>query len=164
MPEWTKILITAIVSFSVAVLLDSVKNWRAKRRTVRIVADEINTLALQMSLFLALRQGAHDPNNPLTQKPSFDTERYDYAYEKDRPTLYELASWGSLKRFYDEVKKAAGAVRLTDDQVMQLTTEFALLADRIEDGILGRQMKAILIDSKFSHLPRVAAQNTLQQE
>ena len=72
MPEWVKILITAVVSFSAAVLLDFVKDARAKRRTVRIVADEINTLALQMTLFLAVRHGNHGPNNPLTQKPSFD--------------------------------------------------------------------------------------------
>jgi len=83
MPEWIKILITAVVSFSAAVLLDAVKDWRARRRTVRIVADVINILALQMSLFLAARQGAHGPNNPLTQTPSFDTDRYDHAYEKD---------------------------------------------------------------------------------
>jgi hypothetical protein len=164
MPEWVKILITAIVSFSAAVLLDWVNDWRARRRTIRIVADEINTLALQMSIFRSIRNGAHSPNNPLTQKPPFDTERYDYAYEKDRTVLYQLSSWGSLKRFYDEVRKAKQANSLTDDEVMRLTMEFALLADRIKDGILGRQMKAILINSKFSHLPKVAAQHKPSQQ
>ena len=159
MPEWVKILITAVVSFSAAVVLDSVKEGRARRRTVRIVADEINTLALQMDLFLTLRQGADVPNNPLTRKPSFDTERYDYAYEKDRTTLYQLPSWSSLKRFYDEVVKAKNAESLTDNQVAQLVMEFALLADCIERGILGRYMKYILIDSRASHLPRVAARH-----
>lgn len=159
MPEWLKILITAVVSFSAAMLLDFVKDWRERRRTIRIVADEVNTLALQMKLFLAVRQENHGPNNPLTQKPTFDTERYDYAYDKDRAVLYQLPSWGSLKRFYDEIKRATQAQRLTDEQVMQLVMEFALLEDRIKDGILGRQMKAILIDSKFSHLPMVATQH-----
>src|SRR5262249_28170173 len=139
-------------------VLDLVKDWRLHRKTLVIVAQEIGSLALQMSLFLAVRNSAHSPDNPMTQKPSFDTERFDYAYEKDRVTLYQLPSWDSLKRFYGEIKKTQEMKSLTDDQVARLVMEFGLLSSRASDGLLGRQLKSLLIDNEFSHLPKVALQ------
>jgi hypothetical protein len=150
-PEWVKILVTALSSFAVGILLEplraAIQHSIAKRRTHGIIANEINALALQMSLFLSLRQQNHSPTNPLTQRPRFNTERYDHVHQTNRDHLYEIPSWDSLKRFYGEVKAVSGTESLTDEQVLRLHMEFALLEDRIKDGILGRRMKAILVMS-----------------
>lgn len=161
-PEWVKILVTALSSLAVGILLEplraAIQHWIAKSRTCTIVAKEINVLALQMTSFLNLRQANHSPTNRLTQKPQFDTERYDHAYANNRDHLYEIPSWDSLKRFYDAVKKATTAEVLTDDEVSRLLIEFELLEDRINDGILGAQMKTVLIKNKLSFLTKLTAQ------
>ena len=154
-PEWLKILITALVSFTAATALDVLKDWKARRKILGIIADEVNSLAIQMSLFLAIRKN-HTPTNALTQKPTFDTERYDYFYDKNRDVLYQIPSWGSLKRFYDEVKKATDAATLSEDEVNRLLIEFKLLEDRIRDGLLGKRFMQVLLDKKFSQLIKLA--------
>lgn len=167
-PEWVKILVTALASLAIGILLEPLRAWIqysiAKQRTYGIVANEINALALTMSLFYTLRLKNHRTTNQLTQRPQFTTDRYDHAYEKNRDHLYQIPSWDSLSRFYGEVKKTMEAKSLTDDEVFRLLREFALLEDRIKDGILGRRMKAILIDNKFSFLTRLGREyRTLHQ-
>jgi hypothetical protein len=160
-PEWTKILLTALASLTVGTLLEPVRaaiqQRIAQRRTCKIVANEINELALSMSLFLALRVN-HSATNPLTQKPAFVTERYCYVISKNMDHLFLIPSWGSLRRFYELVTQSTGATVLTDDQVFMLHMEFALLADRARDGLLGEPMRSILIANKYSHLPKLADQ------
>lgn len=159
-PEWVKILITALSSLTVGLLLEPLRariQYRfAMHRTHSIVADEIESLALTMSFFLPLRKQNHSPTNPLTQKPSFNTERYDHAYDKSRDHLYHIPGWDSLKRFYSAIKNANAAESLTDDEVFHLTMEFALLAERIQQGILGPTIRQKLVNNKFSSLPKVA--------
>jgi hypothetical protein len=159
-PEWLKILITALASLSVGLLLEPIRSMIQHRfamhRTHSIVADEIDALALTMRIFLPVRRETHSPKNPVTQKPSLNIERYNYAYEKNRDHLYHIPGWDSLKRFYDAIKLVNAAEMLTDEEVFRLTMEFALLAERIQEGILGQTMRRKLIQSKFSHLPVVA--------
>ena len=155
-----KILITALSSLTVGLLLEplraSIQHFFAMHRTHIIIADEIDALALTMSFFIPLRKNNHTPDNPLTQKPSFNTERFDYAYEKNRDHLYHIPGWDSLKRFYDAIKKVNEAERLRDDEVFQLNMEFALLAERIQQGILGPTIRQRLLKNKFSSLPKIA--------
>ncbi len=160
MAEWIKLLITALAGLTVGTLLEpirsSIQYFFAKRRTHSFVADEINALALSMSTFLHLRNQVPSTENPITQKPHLSTERFDYAFEKNRDHLYNIPAWESLRRFYDAVKQAKSLTRLTDKDIFYLNMEFALLAERTEQGILGPTLKKKLIENKFSNLKKVA--------
>jgi hypothetical protein len=117
-------------------------------------------------MFLALRSN-HSPTNPLTQRPAFITQRYDYATDKSIEHLFLIPSWDSLRGFYDKIVASSKAESLPEQQVFMLHMEFALLADRVNKGLLGKTMRSLLIRNKFSHLPNLAAdfhevQNTRQ--
>ena len=89
-PEWVKILITALKTLSrapLAPLRASIQHFFAMHRTHVIIADEIDALALTMSFFIPLRKNNHTPDNPLSQKPAFNTERFDYAYKRIATTF-----------------------------------------------------------------------------
>jgi hypothetical protein len=161
MPEWLKILITALSGLFVGTLLEplraSIQHHFAMRRTHKIVADEINALALTMGFFLQMRKQVPSPDNPMTHKPGFSMERFLYEYDKNRDHLYHIPGWDSLKRFYDAiaaVQKKEG--RLSDDELFHLNMEFALLAERAQQGVFGPILKTVLIENKFSTLPKVA--------
>jgi hypothetical protein len=161
MAEWVKILLSALSGLVIGTLLEpvraSIQHHFAMHRTHKIVADEINALALTMGFFLQMRKQVPSPENPMTQKPGFNTERFQYAYDNNRDHLYHIPGWDSLKRFYDaieEVKRKDS--RLSDDEMFHLNMEFALLAERAQQGIFGPVFKKVLIDNKFSNLPKVA--------
>ncbi len=129
------------------------KDWRARRKVHSIVADEINSLALQMSLLLAVRKVPGPPTVtpfPIAHKPTFGTERYDYFYEKNRDVLCQMPGCGSLKRFDKEVKTATSAEALTGDKMSRTLMECKLLEDRARNGELGKLFKQILLNKKFS--------------
>jgi hypothetical protein len=174
MQTWTDIFKTlvsagfgAILGFVLALLAEPLKNRIqhriAQRRVEHTLTDEINSLALAMQIWLGARQkGIAIPD--FTQKPQFNTERYDFVYEKERGMFYQVSASDSISCFYSVIKGVAAETKqLSNEQVMQLLIEFSLLEDRIRQGLFGRYFRQRLVRGRLSFLTKLLAEFNWKQ-
>jgi hypothetical protein len=158
MPESLKLALGVLSGVAIGIILEPVRaaiqHWFLSRRIHRIVAQEVDSLALAMKYFVSVFDETlrKTPGKESAESPRFSTERFDYAHTGHRDVLYEMPSWDSLKQFYDAIKNSQKMMGISKTGVFDLLYRFSLLEERVEQGLLGPQFKSILLRQKTSNL------------